>query len=119
MDDETRRLYEEGNQARLSGDYGTAQPLLEDAIRACPGEPRCWWALGHVLMNIGEFDLAASRFQKAIELAPENQTFLLDLAKLLEMLGEFDAARPYLERILELDGSTKEADGARKSLSYY
>ena len=83
MDDATQRLYEEGNKARLSGDYATAQPLLEDAVRACPDEARCWWALGHVMMNLGEFEVASSRFEKAIGLAPQNQTYLLDLAKLL------------------------------------
>jgi tetratricopeptide (TPR) repeat protein len=119
MDEEIQRLFDEGNRARLSGDYAAAQPLLEDAIRACPDAARCWWALGHVLMNLGEFETAASRFEKAIELEPKNQTFMLDLAKLFEMLGEFDAARPVLERIIEVDGSSKEADGARKSLSYY
>lgn len=119
MDEETRRLFEQGNKARVSGDYAEAQPLLEQAIRACPEAAECWWSLGHVLLNTGEFEYAIARFRKAIELAPDCQRFILDLAKSLEMLGEFDDAKPLLEQVIELDPSAKEAEEARKSLSYY
>lgn len=119
MDEETRRLFEEGNRARLDGDYGTAQPLLEQAVRRCPDAAECWWALGHVLLNTGEFDRAISRMSKACELEPNNARFLLDLAKSLEMLGEYEQARPYLERIIELDPNSREAAEAKKNLSYY
>jgi len=119
MDEETQQLYEEANQARLSGDYAKAQPLLEDAVRACHDAAVCWWALGHVLLNTGDFDRAIARMEKATELEPENQRYWLDLAKSLEMLGEYERARPALEKILEIDGSTREAGEARKSLAYY
>jgi tetratricopeptide (TPR) repeat protein len=119
MDEETQRLYEQGNRARLDGDYASAQPLLEQAVRRCPDAAECWWALGHVLLNTGEFDRAIARFTKACELEPANVRFLLDLAKTLEMLGEYDQARPYLERIIELAPESREAVEARKNLSYY
>ena len=119
MDDETRRLYEQGNKARISGEYAEAQPLLEQAVRACPEAAECWWALGHVLLNTGEFDYAIARFRKAIELAPDCLRFMVDLAKSLEMLGEYEEARPLLERVIELDPAAREADEARKSLTYY
>ena len=118
MDEATKSLYEQANQARLSGNYEAALPLLEDAVRACPDEASCWWALGHVLMNTGDFDRAIARFEKCIELDPANARYALDLAKMLEMLGEFDQAKPWLEKVVEI-GTGKEADEARKSLSYY
>jgi tetratricopeptide (TPR) repeat protein len=119
MDEDTRRLYDEGNQARIAGDYDKAQPLLEQAIRSCPDAADCWWALAHVLLNTGEFDYAISRFKKAIELEPSTVRYVLDLAKSLEMLGEFEAARPVLEKVIEMDPDSREAADARKSLSYY
>lgn len=119
MDDGGRRLFEEGNQARMSGDYERARPLLEDAVRACPEAAERWWALGHVLLNIGEFESSISRFEKAVELEPSNQRLALDLAKSLQMLGEYEQAKPLLERIIEVDSKTAEAEEARKSLSYY
>jgi tetratricopeptide (TPR) repeat protein len=119
MDEETRRLYEEGNQARLAGDYEAAQLLLEQAVRGCPDSAACWWALGHVLLNMGDFDHAIARMNKACELEPDNLRYLLDLAKSLEMLGEYEQARPHLEHIIEVDGGSREAAEAKKSLSYY
>ena len=119
MDEATRRLYEEGNQARINGDYPTAQPLLEQALGACPEAAECWWALGHVRLNTGEFDEAIESMRKAVELAPDCALFVLDLAKSLEMLGEFDDAKPLLEQVIEMDETSREAQEARKSLSYY
>ncbi len=119
MDEQTRRLFDEANKARVGGDYATAQPLLEDAIRGCPDSADCWWALAHVLLNTGEFEVAITHFRKAIELDPVSQRFVLDLAKSLEMLGEFDEARPLLDQVIGMDPATREADEARKSLSYY
>ena len=119
MDEETQRIYDEANKARISGDYETALPLLETAVRACPDAACCWWALGHVLLNTGDFDRAIARMQKATELEPANLKYILDLAKSLEMLGEYDQARPILERVIELDGESREAAEARKNLSYY
>ena len=119
MDEATKGLLEEGNQARIDGDYDKALPLLEEAVRASPDVAKCWWALGHVLLNSGDFDVAISRFEKAVELDPDDLLFALDIAKSLEMLGEFERAQPVLERIVELDPSSKEAAEARKSLAYY
>lgn len=119
MDEETKRLFEEANQARINGDYATARPLLEQAIAACPDAGICHWAMGHVLLNVGEFELSIERFERAVELEPDCQRFLLDLAKTLEMLGEYERAKPLLERIIQADPSTREAEDARKSLQYY
>jgi tetratricopeptide (TPR) repeat protein len=119
MDEEIQRLFDEANRARVNGDYEAAQPLLEQAVRACPDAAPCWWALAHVLLNTGDFDRSISRFEKAIELDPENQRYLVDLARSLEMLGEYERAKPLLERVLEISPTTREAEDARKSLSYY
>ena len=119
MDETTKKLYEEANAARLSGDYDTALPLLEEALATCPDAASCHWAMGHVLMNTGEFEVAIERFNRSIELDPTNARYVLDLAKMLEMLGEFDAAKPILEKIIEIWPGTQESDAARKSLAYY
>ena len=119
MDEATLRLYTEGNQARICGDYDTALPLLQQALEGCPDSAQCMWALAHVLLNTGEFDVAIERFEAALALEPENVRFIVDLAKSLEMLGEFDRAKPCLEDVLRLAPGTREAEEARKSLSYY
>lgn len=119
MDQDAQRLYDEGNRARLSGDYETARACLEQATAGCPTAACCWWALGHVLLNTGDFELSIAQFERAIQLEPDNAHYILDLAKSLEMLGEFDQARPYLERTIALAPSSREAEEARKSLSYY
>ena len=119
MDEAIQRLYEEANAARLGGDYATALPLLEEALAACPDASCCHWALGHVFMNTGEFEIAIERFECAIALDPSNARYVLDLAKMLEMLGEFDAAKPVLEKVMAMSPGSPEADAARKSLSYY
>jgi len=119
MEEATQRLYEQAEQARLSGDYATAKSLLEQVAQACPNQACCHWSMGHVLMNSGDFDGAPVEFRLACELEPDNPRYLLDLAKFLEMLGEFDEARPYLERVLEVAPSSREAGEAKKSLSYY
>ena len=119
MDEATQRLYDQGNQARISGDYDTALPLLEAAVKAGPEEGKCWWSFGHALLNTGDFDGGISSFEKAAELEPENLRFLLDLAKSLEMLGEYERAEPHFKHVIELDEASREADEARKSLAYY
>jgi len=119
MDEATTRLLKEGNQARIDGDYAKARPMLQEAVDASPDVAECYWALGHVLINVGDFDEGIETFDRAVELEPGNQRFIVDLAKSLEMLGEFERARPLLEKVLELDSNTREAEEARKSLSYY
>lgn len=119
MEEALQRLYEQAEQARLSGDYTTAQSLLEQIAQACPSQACCHWSMGHVLMNSGDFDAAPVEFQTACDLEPDNPKFLLDLAKFLEMLGEFEQARPYLEKVLEVAPTSREASEAKKSLSYY
>jgi len=119
MDEATLRLYTEGNQARISGDYDAALPLLQQALECCPDSAQCWWALAHVLLNVGEFEVAIEHFEQSIRLEPGNARHIVDLAKSLEMLGEFDRARPLLEQAIEIAPGTREAEEARKSLSYY
>ena len=119
MAEDTQRLYEEGNQARVSGDYDTARSLLTQALAASPEDPQCLWAMGHVQLNCGEFDECVETFQKVTDLQPQNAKYALDLAKSYEMLGMFEEAKPWLERVIEIDGSSPEAEEARKSLSYY
>ncbi len=119
MDEATKCLFDKADTARLSGDYAAAQPLLEQAIAGCPDEPECYWALGHVLLNTGDFDGAPVAFGKSVELDPENPRYVLDLARFHEMLGDFDAAKPLLERVVEMAPKSREAGEALKSLSYY
>jgi Flp pilus assembly protein TadD len=119
MDENTQRLFQEANQARLSGDYDQALPLLQQALEACPESPQCLWAMGHVLLNTGLFEEAIASLEKAVELDAGNALYVLDLAKSLEMLGEFERAKPMLEKVVEMEPGSRHADEARKSLRYY
>jgi tetratricopeptide (TPR) repeat protein len=119
MDQDTRSLYEQAEQARVGGNYEEAAAILEQILEAQGELAECLWSLGHCLMNMGDFDRAPQAFGKACELDLANPKYLLDLAKFLEMLGEFEQARPFLERIIQVAPGSREAGEAQKSLSYY
>jgi Flp pilus assembly protein TadD len=119
MDPATASKLEQAEQSRINGDYDAAQPLYEEIVVAAPDCSRAWWGLAHVLMNIGEFDLAVEKFRRASEIDPANQRYILDHGMMHAMLSEFEEARVLFERVISLNPSSHQADEARKQLSYY
>lgn len=119
MDPATASKLEQADQSRINGDYDAAQPLYEEVADADPTCSRAWWGLAHVLMNIGEFEIAMEKFRKASDLEPNNQRYIYDHGMMHAMLSDFDEARVLFERVISINPSSHLADEARKQLTYY
>jgi tetratricopeptide (TPR) repeat protein len=118
MDPQTEQKLREADEHRINGRYDEAQAIYEELVAADPGAARPLWGLAHVLMNIGEFDVALDHFGRCCQLEPTSQRYLYDSAMMQSMLSMFDEARALFERCVSLDPTSRIADEARKQLSY-
>ncbi len=117
MDDTTLK---QAQQLRVNGRYDEAIVLFEQILSDAPDCAAAWWGLAHCTFNhVGDFDAAREQFEKAVALDPTNLRYQLDLAMYFTMLGMFEEAKPIFERIVSADPTSKEAQEARKQLSYY
>ena len=98
-----------GSAADMAGDWATARPLLERALKLAPAEPRLLNQLGFGLADRGE-DLprALKLIEKASAAEPENAAITDSLGWAHFRLGNFDRAIPILEQALRLDGTIAE-----------
>ncbi|CAN5754388.1 hypothetical protein BH23GEM3_BH23GEM3_10350 [soil metagenome] len=93
-----------GRVARLRGDFGGAQAVLEDLRRRCPAcGAQAAYELGRVLEAAGDAAGARVEYERALSHPdPDRYTYVLDQPWLLRRLGEL-----------------YEADDPQKAIAYY
>jgi thioredoxin-related protein len=109
--------------AAIEGALGRREPLAEvsRAVEENPGDPEARYALGDVLMALGEYERAREAFQAVEETAAGSTLDLLDDAKLdmaLSYLFNYQPAQavPLLEEFLE---RFPESDRRDQGLFFY
>ena len=80
-----------------------ALPLLEDAKRLAPDDPRVAADLGRLYLQMGRFSDALAEFGRALALEPNSPTALNNRGVALLLLGQRDAAIADFHRALARD----------------
>ena len=122
MDPEVRQQLDRAHQARVNGQYGDAEPLYRQALEQVSDpreEAEVLHGLGLTLVLTGEFEAGLEELARAHDKAPDHAGIFLELAKTHLMLGMYEQAQPELREIAEQFPDTREADEAKKQLSYF
>lgn len=64
------KLFNEGNQNFLRGDYGGAAAQYEQVLELSPTYHRAYYQLGVVRTKLGEYDKALAYYEKTVEVEP-------------------------------------------------
>jgi tetratricopeptide (TPR) repeat protein len=120
VNSEALKLYEQGIELRIGGDYDPATECLKQAIEADPNFARAHMELGLVYCFSGYFDESIAELELARGLDPCDSEIILNLAKTYTMLGMFDEGEATFRSVLEMacEGD-KIHDEAQKQLGYY
>ena len=120
IDSEILKLYEQGIELRINGEYDPAIECFKQAIDADPNFARAHMELGLAYCFTGYFDESIAELELARGLDPCDPEIVLNLAKTYTMLGMFDEGEAAFRFILELvcEGD-KIYDEAQKQLGYY
>jgi Flp pilus assembly protein TadD len=97
-------VLEEASRHQSAGEYASALPLLEKAIRAAPLNPRVRHLLGECQAKTGSFPEAVYNLRKAVDSDPHNCNYRASLAQALMPLNPSEAIPHFLAAILA--GST-------------
>ena len=84
-----------------------AIPLLREASKQKPNEPRPQRYLGDGLFATGDFDAAAAAFRQALALDPKLAAAELGLGQSLAREGKLDEALPHYQQAAALDSNLK------------
>jgi predicted O-linked N-acetylglucosamine transferase (SPINDLY family) len=112
-----QELFLLGRQAYRSGRHGEAATLIQRAIRAAPGNPDYYNALGVVSQALKKPDEAVSCFRKAIALDPdfaEAHSSLGDALKEQGKLEEAQACQQKASRLKRADDCYNSGNGLRE-----
>jgi len=93
-----------------------ALPLIQNAKRLAPGDPRILDTLGWVLNRRGAHRSALPELEEAAQLSPDNPTILYHLADTLAALNRAVQAVPHLKKALSLPGNFSERQKAEELL---
>lgn len=77
--------------------------LLQDAVKADPGNPNAWISLGNLFMDSSRFDEAVEAYQKALAIDPRNVDARVDMGTCYRNSGKPDLAVREYRKALELN----------------
>jgi len=109
-------LYERGNAAMSSGEFGTALSLFKEAIQNTGIFPEAEMAIGDIYMEEGEADLAIRQYDKAYNLRksfiiPDMQyDVLYRSARVYQALEQYRAMEDNLNLIVQDDREYAESE---------
>ncbi len=95
----------QGWAMQLDGLPSEAEPLLREAARLRPKDPRAWKMLGVIEADSGRVDEAIASFRRAVEYEPTSAASWNNLGFLLLSAGEYAEASAALSKAVSLDGS--------------
>ena len=106
---DTAELYQQGFEARCSGDYQTAEQRLRQVLQQVPGHPDALWQLGLIQGFLGDFDGSLATLQSVVTAHPRHVKALYDLGMTEMMLGMMDEACATFRKVLMLEPMHEDA----------
>lgn len=107
-------IYQQGVQARLSGDHVRAAELLRQVVAAQPGNADAQLQLGLALLNAGDIEQAEAAFRRTLAVAPDYADARLGLARVEQRRGNRAAALAQLDMVQPV---TAEAISLRRQIT--
>ncbi len=90
-----------GRSARRQGDLKSARDWFCRAVKADPGHPAGWVALGNILRRLSKPRAAAKCLHRALELEPDSPAILANLGNAYKDTGILDRAEYFYRQALE------------------
>jgi len=119
----TDDLMDEARDLTSAYKYDKAEPLLEEAVRREPKNPRYRFIMAKGLIEQGRFEKAIDQLLEASLLDPSRNVPRFEIAQVYVYQGRFKDAIAVLEQIKKrvLPGSrdSRKADGALSSIAAY
>jgi tetratricopeptide (TPR) repeat protein len=109
----SRQLSQKGVAAGERGQWDQAEPLLADAVRACPVDPDARRNYAEALWNRGSHKEAAEQLIEAIRLTPDDATLHARLAEVRLATGQPDLALESAQRAINLEPKMASAWAVR------
>jgi tetratricopeptide (TPR) repeat protein len=97
--------------AMQRNDFSTAEPLLQKALSAQPGDYRAWFDLGYVYNATQRQTQAIDAYRKAVETKPDVFESNLNLGMLLAKQGNNAEAAKYLKAATQLKPTSNPETG--------
>ena len=113
------QLLNEGQKARIAGDFPTAEKHFSAAVQLRPDAAGAHYRLGMIQAYQGHYDVAEESLQRAWGLAPLDDDIGLGLARVLAWKHEDDAARVIVDDILTRKPGDPEALEFKGRLAFY
>ncbi|MFQ6675636.1 MAG: tetratricopeptide repeat protein, partial [Fidelibacterota bacterium] len=111
------KLFNEGNQNLLRGNYEGATASYEQVLELSPTYYRAYYQLGVVRTRLGEFDRALELYKKTVEVEPAFAKGWFALALAHQRKGDLDSALDALDRAISVDPGYAKAY-AQKGVIY-
>ncbi|OQY37667.1 MAG: hypothetical protein B6229_08005 [Spirochaetaceae bacterium 4572_7] len=101
----------------ITGDYDTAELLIEKAINLKANNPKYHISMVEILYNTERKKDAIAVMEKIVKLRPTNSNYALTLAELYEEIQDKDNAKKYYFRVLEQEPGNEKAKKKIQDLS--
>lgn len=101
----------------ITGDFETAELLIEKAIAINSSNPKYYMSMVELLYNTERKREAVDVMEKVVKLRPTVSSYLLTLADLYNELGDSDNAKKNYFRVLEYEPSNEKAKKKLKNLA--
>lgn len=108
-----QEMYQQGVQARLSGDHARSAALLRQVVAAQPSNADAQLQLGLALLNLGEHEQAETAFRHTLAIAPGYADARLGLARVEQRRGNRAAA---LAQLNAIEPGNAEAAALRRQI---
>ena len=102
-------LYERALQLKEDGSFGSAIPLLEQAVEEHHDYEQAWFQLGNCKFQTAQYADALESFKQVIRINPGSEEGLYQAAMAAAELGYWDAAITYYRRVIELNSKNPKA----------
>jgi tetratricopeptide (TPR) repeat protein len=99
----SRQLSQKGVAAGERGQWDKAEPLLAQAVQACPVDPDARRNYAEALWNRGSRKEATEQLTEAIRLTPDNAVLHQRLAEMRLEMGQSDLALESAQRAINLE----------------
>ncbi len=94
---------EEGVRLYEAGNYTAALPLLQQVVKADPGNGRAWTWLGATYLKLDRVPEARTALERAVVLVPQSPAAHFFLGLAYARLGETEKARAAFQKVLALE----------------
>jgi Flp pilus assembly protein TadD len=100
-----------GERMLAAGNFGAALPLLAEAVRKQPDDPRLVRLYALALRRAGQVEASVDQLKRVVALSSEDASARLDLARMLDGLGRTDEAAAAYGDLLRVSPRSLEGLG--------